>query len=44
VLQPSLNGHADVLGDLAQQRWRKVAPLVKRNRGEASGLIVELLV
>ena len=27
--QKSLDSHSDLLGDLAQQRWRDVAPLVK---------------
>ena len=40
----SFHCHADVLGDLAQQRRRNVSALVEGNRCEASAGVFELLV
>lgn len=44
MFEKLFNTQPDVLGDLAQQRGRDVAPLMKRYRRASPGLITELFV
>lgn len=44
LLEKFGNGKANVLCDLAWQRWRDVPSGMKRNRGRATGAVAKLLV
>lgn len=44
VAEELLSRHADVLGDLTEERWSNVAAFMGRDRGAAAAFIAELLV
>jgi hypothetical protein len=44
VTQKLFDVHPDIMGDLAQENWRDITPLVKRNRCSAAVQVPELLM